>query len=160
NLKQEASARGIAPERLVFAPRTSPAEHLARQRVADLFLDTLPYSAHTTASDALYVGLPLVTCPGGTFAGRVAAGRPTPVGLPELITRSLEDYEALAVRLAHDRGELRAVREKLAVNRTTAPLFDTARITRNLEAAYTVMRERSRRGQAPAPFGLENVAAP
>jgi predicted O-linked N-acetylglucosamine transferase (SPINDLY family) len=157
NLRARAAAQGIAPERLIFAPRASPAEHLARQRKADLFLDTLPYSAHTTASDALFVGLPLLTCLGTTFAGRVAASLLTAVGVPELVARSLDEYEALAKRLAHDPAALRAIREKLAANAKSYPLFDTARITRALEAAFTTMRERVGRGEPPAGF---SVAAP
>ncbi|HYM18089.1 MAG TPA: tetratricopeptide repeat protein [Micropepsaceae bacterium] len=160
NLRERASASGIAPERLVFAPRTTPAEHLARQQAADLFLDTLPYSAHTTASDALFVGLPLVTCLGTTFAGRVAASLLTAVGLPELITRSLDEYEALATRLARNPTELRSIREKLAANGKTYPLFDTTRMTRNLENAFAAMWERSQRGQPPAGFAVDPAVQP
>jgi predicted O-linked N-acetylglucosamine transferase (SPINDLY family) len=154
NLRARAAESGVAPQRLIFAPRTSPAEHLARQRAADLFLDTLPYSAHTTASDALFVGLPLITCLGTTFAGRVAASLLSAVGLPELITRSLEEYEALAMRLAHQREALQSIRSKLAANGKTHPLFDTLRMTRNLEAAFEAMWERGQRGLPPAGFAL------
>jgi predicted O-linked N-acetylglucosamine transferase (SPINDLY family) len=160
NLRARAVQAGVAPERLVFAPRTSPAEHLARQMAADLFLDTLPYSAHTTASDALFVGLPLVTCLGTTFAGRVAASLLTAVGLPELITRTLADYEALAMRLAHQPEALRSIRKKLAANAKTYPLFDTARMTRNLETAFETMWQRSQRGLPPAGFALAPGTAP
>jgi protein O-GlcNAc transferase len=154
NLRREAQVRGIAPERLVFAPRAPLPEHLARQRTADLFLDTLPCNAHTTASDALWAGLPLVTCLGATFAGRVAASLLTAVGLPELITPSLAEYEALALRLATDPEALAAVKAKLARNRDTYPLFDSDRTRRHLEAAYVTMWERYQRGEAPAAFAV------
>ncbi|HKU45624.1 MAG TPA: hypothetical protein VJQ58_01995, partial [Burkholderiales bacterium] len=148
NLEQAAAARGVEPARLVFAARMSHWDHLARHRLADLFLDTLPYNAHTTASDALWAGLPLVTCAGTTFAGRVGASLLQAVGLPELVTRNLVEYEALALRLTN-RTELNAVRGKLARNRLTEPLFDTARFTRNLESAYRRMWEMHERGEAP-----------
>jgi predicted O-linked N-acetylglucosamine transferase (SPINDLY family) len=159
NLKQEAAARGIDPERLVFAPRRDLPEHLARHRLADLFLDTLPYNAHTTASDALWAGLPIVTCKGNTFAGRVAASLLRAVGLPELVTESLVDYEALALRFARDPSALAAIRSKLSQNRETMPLFDAPRFTRHLEAAYVTMYERHQRGQSPASFAVNQVMA-
>jgi protein O-GlcNAc transferase len=125
-LPREAAARGFDPARLIFARRTtSLAEHLARHRAADLFLDTLPYNAHSTASDALWAGLPLVTCRGTSFAGRVAASLLHAIGLSELATHDLAAYEALALRLARDPSLLRGVRERLAENRTTYPLFDS-----------------------------------
>jgi predicted O-linked N-acetylglucosamine transferase (SPINDLY family) len=139
NLEREARARGVDPARLVFARRLPHAEHLARHRLADLFLDTLPYNAHTGASDALWAGLPLVTCAGSTFAGRVAGSLLHAVGLPELATRSLAEYEALALQLASDRRRLRQLRERLAANRGAAPLFDTERFRQNLESAYRGM---------------------
>jgi len=160
NLAREASARGVAPERLVFARRCLPADHLARQRLADLFLDTLPYNAHTTCSDALWAGLPLVTILGGNFAGRVAASLLSALGLPELIARSLEEYEALALKLARDRDALAAIRDKIARNRDTHALFDTARFTRNLEAAYVSMWERYQRGERPQTFAVEAPRPP
>lgn len=148
NLIREAERRGVAGERLIFAKRVpSIAEHLARHRQADLFLDTLPYNAHTTASDALVAGLPVLTCLGSTFAGRVAASLLHSVGLEELVTRSLEEYEALALKLARAPGLLASVTEKLARNRERSPLFDTVRATRQIEAAYGVMWERYQRGQ-------------
>jgi predicted O-linked N-acetylglucosamine transferase (SPINDLY family) len=140
-LCREAASRGVEPERLVFAPRVSPEEHLARHRLADLFLDTLPYNAHTTASDALWVGVPLVTLMGESFQGRVAASILSAIGLSELIAETPENYESLALALATDGPRLAALREKLAAKRKTAPLFDTARFTHNLEAAYEAMRE-------------------
>src|SRR5262249_25974198 len=147
NLKNEAQARGVDPARLVFAPFVKLGDHLARHKLADVFLDTLPYGAHTTASDSLWAGLPVVTCLGGTIPGRVAASLLHAVGMPELITASLEDYAELARKLARQPDLLRGVRSKLARNRETHPLFDTARFTRNLEAALTTMWERAQRGE-------------
>lgn len=149
NLRKEAAARSIDPARLVFAARMEPDEHLARHRCADLFLDTLPYNAHTTASDALWAGLPLLTCAGGTFAGRVAASLLTNIGLPDLIASSQEDYERLAVAFATQPDRLNALRQKLDANRLTAPLFDTERFTRHLEQAYAAMHARRKAGQRP-----------
>src|SRR5258706_2203260 len=157
NVKREAQLRGVAPERLVFAPRTMPDQHLARHRLADLFLDTLPYNAHTTASDALWMGLPLVTCPGSTFPGRVAASLLHAIGLPELVTDCLTDYEALALKLAREPAALAAIRGKLAANRDTQPMFDTARFARLLESAYATMWERQQRGDAPASFWVPPI---
>jgi predicted O-linked N-acetylglucosamine transferase (SPINDLY family) len=154
NLRAAAATHGIAPERIVFAPSAPFAAHLARHRLADLALDTLPYNAHTTACDALWAGLPIVTCPGTTFPSRVAASLLNAMGLPELVTSSLEDYAALALALASDPARLAALKTKVAHQRTTAPLFDTARRTRDLEAAFTVMAERHRRGEAPADFAV------
>lgn len=139
NLRREAHARGVAPERLVFAPRCDLPEHLARQRVADLFLDTLPVNAHTTASDALWAGLPVLTCAGDTFVSRVAGSLLHAIGLPELITTSLDDYERLALRLTRRTDELAALRARLAADRDTMPLFDTVRYTGHLETAYEQM---------------------
>lgn len=139
NLRREAAARGIDPARLIFAPRTVPEHHLARQQLADLFLDTLPYNAHTTASDALWAGVPLVTMPGRSFPARVAASILTAAGLSELIASGPATYETLALGLATDHARLAAIRAKLAAARTTTPLFDTVRFTRNLEAAYIAM---------------------
>ena len=153
-LKSEAEARGVSPERLVFARRVPLEDHLARQQLADLFLDSLPYNAHTTASDALWTGLPVLTCAGSAFAGRVAASLLHAIGVPELITHSLEDYEALALKLARDPASLGALRMKLAANRLTTPLFDTDRFHRNLEAAYTEMWRRHERGEAPDSFSV------
>jgi protein O-GlcNAc transferase len=157
NLRREAERRGVAPQRLVFAPRIPVADHLARHGQADLFLDTLPYNAHTTASDALWAGLPLLTSLGSTFAGRVAASLLNAAGLPELITASLNDYEALALRLARDPLLLASVKEKLAHNRDKCPLFDTKRITRRIEAAYETMVDVWRRGESARSFGVESM---
>src|SRR5665811_1468247 len=142
NLKKEAVARGVNPERLIFAKRLPLAEHLARHRLADLFIDTLPYNAHTTASDALWAGLPVLTCPGEAFASSVAASLLTAIGLPELIATTQEEYEALAVELATNPERLEAIKKKLERNRLTAPLFDTRLFTKHIEDAYTQMVER------------------
>ena len=136
NLRREAEARGIAASRLVFADRIAPADHLARHRCADLFLDTFDVNAHTTASDALWAGLPLITKAGESFAARVAGSLLHAVGLPELVTSSPQEYEALALRLASAPAELTAVRDRLALNRLDAPLFDTPSYTRDLEQIY------------------------
>jgi predicted O-linked N-acetylglucosamine transferase (SPINDLY family) len=154
NLKREAEARGIPAARLVFAPRAPLAEHLARHRAADLFLDTLPCNAHTTTSDALWAGLPLVTSMGETFASRVAGSLLHAAGLPELIAPNMESYEALAFRLATEPDALAAIGAKLARNRDTCPLFDTDRYRRHLEAAFAAMHERQMRGEAPASFDV------
>jgi len=152
NLTKEAKRRGVEPERLVFAGRADFERHLSRQRLADLALDTLPYNAHTTACDALWAGLPIVTCPGTTFSSRVAASLLRVMDLGELVTGSLADYEALALALARDPLRLASLKAKVAAHRTTTPLFDTARRTRQLEAAYTTMAERERSGEAPSDF--------
>jgi predicted O-linked N-acetylglucosamine transferase (SPINDLY family) len=155
NLVAEAGKRGVAAERIVFAPFLPKTDdHLARLTVADLFLDTLPCNAHTTASDALFMGVPVLTTPGPTFAGRVAASLLSAIGLPELIAPSLPAYEARALELARDPAMLRAIKTKLNANRTRHPLFDTARFTRHLEAVFVAMRDRQRRGLPPERFGV------
>jgi len=158
NLCREAEARGIGPERLVFARRATPADHLARQKLADLFLDTLPYNAHTTCSDALWAGLPVVTVLGTSFAGRVAASLLSAVGLPELIAESTEDFEALAIKLARDPAALGALKQKLQRNRETYPLFNTVAFTRHLEAAFVRMWERYQKGLPPETFHVGATA--
>lgn len=157
NLRGEANRRGIAPERLIFAPKTGLDEHLARYRQADLFLDTLPVNTHTTASDALWAGLPVLTCMGSAFAGRVAASLLHAVGLPDLVTHSLEEYEQRALDLATTPTLLAGVRANLARNRTTHALFDTDRFRRHLESAYVTMWEKYQRGDRPASFAVEPV---
>ncbi len=141
-LKREAAARGVDPSRLVFAKRVAAAEHLARNRLADLFLDGWPYGAHTTASDALWVGLPVLTRVGETFASRVASSLLTAVSLPELIAPNREAFVATAIELAHNPERLRALEEKLERNRATAPLFDTELYARRHEAAFEAMHAR------------------
>jgi protein O-GlcNAc transferase len=158
NLQREALARGVAPTRLVFARHLPHAGHLARQRCADLLLDTLPYNAHTTASDALWAGLPVLSCPGETFAGRVGASLLNAIGLPELVASSAARYEDMAIELATNRTRLHAVKAKLAQNRSTTALFDTARYTKQIEAAYSAMMERHRSGLPPDH--INNVAHP
>ena len=155
NLRDEAERRGIPKTRLVFAPRVGQDDHIARHRLADLFVDTTPCCAHTTASDSLWAGLPLVTIKGATFAGRVAASALAAVGLPDLVTTSLEDYENLALSLAREPQRLVAVKARLAANRTNCPLFDTAKFTRQLEAAFATMHDRRLRGLEPAAFAVE-----
>jgi protein O-GlcNAc transferase len=157
NLCKEAQRRGIDPSRLVFAGWLPFAEHLARYRLADLFLDTLPYNAHTTASDALWVGLPVMTCKGEAFAGRVAASLLHAVGVPELITPNLEDYQTLALKLARDPALLAEIKGKVVGHRNTYPLFDTVRFTRHIETAYTTMWETWQRGEAPKSFSVEPI---
>jgi protein O-GlcNAc transferase len=157
NLRREANARGVPPDRLVFAPRVSLDEHLARHSLADLFLDTLPYNAHTTASDALWVGLPVLTCIGSTFPGRVGASLLHAVGMQELITESLEQYETLALRLAQEPALLELVKAKLAQHRDRCVLFDTKRFARHIEAAYLTMWERHQRGEAPIGFAVPRL---
>lgn len=152
NLKREAEARGVPAQRLVFAPRRPLDEHLARHRLAGLFLDTLPCNAHTTASDALWAGLPVLTCTGNTFAGRVAASLLFAMGLPELIANSLSSYESMAMNLARDPTALAQLSAKLVDQRNTAPLFDTERFARHLESAYVTMWERAQRGLPAEAF--------
>lgn len=154
NLGQAAAQRGVDPQRLVFSRHKPLEDHLARHRLADLFLDTLPINAHTTASDALWAGLPVLTCLGQTFAGRVAASLLHAAGLPELVTYSLAEYEALAQELAGDSAALQALRTKLQASRASSPLFDGARFARDLERAYEHMLERCRGGFAPASFAV------
>ena len=150
NLRKEAAAAGVEPDRLVFAKRLpSSGDHLARHRLADLFLDTLPYNAHTTASDALWAGLPVLTQIGETFAGRVAASLLNAVGLPELIAETQEQFESMAVELATTPERLAAIRHRLAQNRATKPLFNTQLFTRHLEGAYAAMYSRRQNGLLP-----------
>jgi protein O-GlcNAc transferase len=150
NLRKEAAAADVDPDRLVFAGRLpSSADHLARHRLADLFLDTLPYNAHTTASDALWAGLPVLTQIGETFAGRVAASLLTAIDLPELIAQTPQQFESMAIELATRPEALAAIRDKLAQNRLTKPLFDTKLYTRHIESAYVAMYQRHQNGLSP-----------
>jgi protein O-GlcNAc transferase len=157
NLRLEAQARGIDPARLIFAPRLALDEHLARQRVADLFLDTLPINAHTTASDALWAGLPIVTCRGNSFVARVAASILCAAGLPELVTENLAQYEACALRLATDQALLASIRRRLEDNRSGCALFDIERYTRQIEAAFTTMWHIAQRGEPPRSFSVAAI---
>jgi len=157
NLRAAAAARGVDPARLIFASRMSPEDHLARHRLVDLFLDTLPYNAHTTASDALWTGLPLITLPGRAYSARVAASLLHAIGVPELVAADAREYEALALKLAREPAMLASYRRRLAANRLTTPLFDSARIARHIEAAYCRMIERHERGEAPTSFDVESL---
>jgi predicted O-linked N-acetylglucosamine transferase (SPINDLY family) len=157
NLRREAAKRGIEPQRLIFAGKADLPDHLARHRLADLCIDTVPCNAHTTASDALWAGLPVLTCLGTTLAGRVAASLLEAVDLPELIANSLADYEALALELARDTDLLASIKEKLAENRPLCPLFDTARSTRSMEAAYLAMWQAHQSGRAPQSFTIPDA---
>ncbi len=148
NLKAQAGSRGIPPERLCFAPRSALATHLERMSLADLFLDTSPYNAHTTASDALWVGLPVLTCPGQTFASRVGASVVAAAGVPELIAPDWHRYEQSALTLARQPEMLRSLRQRLRTHRATCSLFDTPRLARALEAAFDAMYRHHRSGQA------------
>ena len=149
NLKKEIKQRGVDPKRLIFGERLARAEYLARYRVADLFLDTHPYNAGTTASDALKMGLPILTMKGESYQARMGSSIVNAVNLPELITNSQEDYESLAIELATNPDKLRVIKEKLAGNLTTAPLYDTKLFVKNIESAYTQMYERHHKGLEP-----------
>jgi protein O-GlcNAc transferase len=149
NLRKEAENRSVEPARLIFAPRIPYSDYLARYRLADLFLDTLPFNAGTTASDALWAGLPLITCPGRTFASRMAGSLLTAIEMPELIAESMADYEALAAKLACDPRLMAATRMKLDRNRLSAPLFDAKLFTRDIETAYAAIWQRAQIGLPP-----------
>ena len=158
NLVREAEARGVSGARLIFAPYVaSGAEHLARLSLADLFLDTRPYNAHSSASDALWAGVPVLTQPGDTFAGRVGASMLNACGLPELIADSASSYGAIALRLARDENAHAESKAKVQRNRMACALFDTARFTRHLEAAYSTMLETYRRGREPQSFSVKRT---
>jgi protein O-GlcNAc transferase len=159
HLRAEAERRGIYGERLVFAPKLRGNEHLARLRLADLFLDTVPCNAYGAAGDALRAGLPVVTCMGETFAGRVCASMLHAAGLPDLVTDSLGEYEALALKLATEPQLLQGFAARLAAQRDTCPLFDIDRFRRHMEAAYATMRERHLRGEPPEDFAVAAIEA-
>jgi len=154
-LKREAERRGVGRERLVFARAMPLSEHLSRLQLADLFLDTLPYNAHTTASDALWSGVPVLTCRGSAFAGRVADSLLRAIGLEELVTLSLAEYEKLAIAIGKDADALANLKSNLQRNRESHPLFDTPRYSRSLEAAYAEMLRRHQRGEGPASFRVK-----
>ena len=156
NLRREAQKFSVSPERLIFAPRVAAnADHLARFRRADLFLDTLPFNGHATTSDALWAGVPVLTCLGSTFAGRVAASQLNAAGLSELIAPSLEGYEAMALKLANDPSLIAGFKNRLARDRDR--LFNTARFTRHIEAAYAAMQDRHRRQEWPRGFAVDSI---
>jgi predicted O-linked N-acetylglucosamine transferase (SPINDLY family) len=154
NLRKEAEVRGVVGERLVFGPRLPVADHLARHRQADLFLDTLPYNAHTTASDALWAGCPVLTIAGQTFPSRVAGSLLRTMGLPELITTTLPEYESLALRLAQDEHYLKELKARLQTNLMTSRLFNGEQFARAIEQAYEKMWEIYRAGEAPCAFAV------
>jgi protein O-GlcNAc transferase len=158
NLRAEAARRGVKPERLVFAKRRPLEQHLARITLADLSLDTFPYTAHTTGSDALWAGCPIMTLAGNSFASRVCASLLHAVGLPELVTYSWADYEVLALRLAGQPDELGAIRKRLAASRLTTPLFDTRRFARNIERAYAEMVRRNRSDEPASEIDVRALA--
>jgi len=155
NLRREAQARGVDPQRLVFAPRMPLADHLARHRAADLFIDTLPYNAHTTASDALWAGLPVLTCMGKSFAARVAGSLLMATDLPELITHTQADFESKAIEYAKDPVALQRIKRKLLENLPTSPLFNAQLFTRHIEQAYRAMHARYQSGMPPEHFAVE-----
>ena len=142
NLKKEAQKRGVEPDRIIFAEKMSNSEHLARHRLADLFIDTFPYTAHTTCSDALWSGLPVITKMGESFVSRVSASLLTAIGLPELITKTEKDYEELTFKIARDKSLLNEIKKKLNKNRAIKPLFNTKLFTKNIESAFQIMHER------------------
>ena len=158
NLRREAGIRGVGAEQLVFAKPRPYGEHIGRLKLADLFLDTLPFNAGTTASDALWAGLPVLTCAGEAFAARMAGSLLNAVGLPELITHGLEEYEATARYLGVHRSELRALRNRLIRNRGERPLFNTDRFRRHLESAYLQMWERHQRGESPSMLRVQSLS--
>ena len=155
NLIKESEALGIKQERLVFAKRLDLPEHLARHQLADLFIDTLPCNAHTTASDSLWAGLPVLTLLGEAFPGRVAASLLTAIDLPELITRSQDEYESVAIDLALNPTKIKAIKERLKENRLTKPLFNTKQITTQIESAYIQMHERYQANKMPDHIYIE-----
>ncbi len=155
NLREQAMRHGIAAERLVFAKRMPLGQHLARHRLADLFLDTWPYNAHTTASDALWTGLPVLTTIGEAFAGRVAASLLRAIGMPEMAVPTPAEYEAMAIAIANDQDRLAELKRKLSKNRLTTPLFDTAAFTRHLESAYRQIVARQAAGLLPDHLSVE-----
>lgn len=158
NLRAAARQRGVDEQRIVFAPRRPLEEYLALFRLADLFLDARPYNAHTTASDALWSGLPVLTCPGSTFASRVAGSLLRALDLPKLICPSLDAYRDLALRLATRADELAGLRQRLEARTQTSPLYDTARLTRHMESAYEFMYENFQAGRTPKHYRVPNSA--
>jgi protein O-GlcNAc transferase len=155
NLRQEAETQGVSGARIVMAPFLPLESHLARLSLADLFLDGIPYNAHTTAADALWAGVPVITQKGATFPGRVGASLLRAIGLPELMTPTSADYESLSIRLAQDKTLLQSFRHRLTLNRAQAPLFDTVRFSKHIEAAYETMFEIAKRGESPHSFAVK-----
>jgi len=160
NLQREAKQRGVDPDRLLFAKRVAPADYLARFQVADLFLDTNPFGGGTTASDALWAGLPVLTCAGKTFSSRMAGSLLRAVGLPELVTFTMADYEALAIKLGNDRGYTAELHKKLDDNRLTTPLFDSERFVRDLERRFLEIAATPDRTATPSGLPLVSILIP
>jgi predicted O-linked N-acetylglucosamine transferase (SPINDLY family) len=160
NLRAAARTQGVSPERLIFADRLPHGEHLERHRHADLFVDSFTYNAHTTASDALWAGLPVVTRAGRQFAARVAASLLHALDLPELVTDTDAAYEQLILELAMNPDKLAAIRARLAENRLNRPLFDTAQYTRDIERAFQAMHERHQQGLAPEDIRILPIGRP
>ena len=158
NLRREAQSRGVDPDRVVFAPKLPLADHLARHRLANLFLDTMPCNAHVTASDSLWTGLPVLTCMGRSFMSRVAGSLLNALDLPELVTTNIGEYEARAIELATNPSLMQELTQKVARNRTVAPLFDTDRFRRHIEAAYATMWSIHQRGEKPRGFAVQPIA--
>jgi predicted O-linked N-acetylglucosamine transferase (SPINDLY family) len=159
NLRREASARGVAPQRLIFAERLPYAQHLARLPLADLYLDTLPYNGGATSSDVLWAGVPVITCAGRSYAARMSGSLLHALHMPELVTATLPRYEEVALQLARSAHRLGSLRAALAGNAATSPLFHTDRLRRHLESAFTEMLERSRRGEPPASLRIQPLAS-
>jgi predicted O-linked N-acetylglucosamine transferase (SPINDLY family) len=157
HLRQEAQLRQLDTERIVFAGRLPYPQHLARLKLADLFLDTLPYNAGATASDCLWMGVPLLTCVGEAYASRMGGSLLRVMGLTELITDNLEDYERRAIELLSEPERLRDLRTRLVRERQNSPLFDTVRFCRHLEAAYRTMWQRAERGEGPESFTVDSL---
>lgn len=156
HFRQEAAFRGVDPQRLIFAAREeSLARHLGRQGLADLFLDTFPYNAHATASDALWAGVPIVTLQGKSFVSRVSSSLLANAGLEELIASSTDAYEGIALSLARDPARLTALRRRLAESR--GRLFDMPRLVAGIEGAYAQMHARARNGEPPSAFRVEDA---
>jgi predicted O-linked N-acetylglucosamine transferase (SPINDLY family) len=149
NIRTEAKNRGLHPDRIVFAKFMNHASHLARYKAADLFLDTFPYNAHTTASDALWAGTPVLTLEGKSFSGRVAASLLTNVRLPELITQSTDEYVSRAIELANNRQKLISIKRVLHENRSTSPLFNILRFVKDIESSYQKIYHRYHSGLPP-----------
>lgn len=158
NLQKQAASRGVSPDRLIFAKRMPLNQHLARFRHADIFLDTFPYNAHTTASDALWAGVPVITRSGKSFASRVAASLLTSIGLADLVFETVTDYESTAIDLALDQARLNEIKNRLARNRSTAPLFDAKRFARNLENAFLQMHDRNIKNLPPDAISIKSLA--
>jgi predicted O-linked N-acetylglucosamine transferase (SPINDLY family) len=159
NLRAQALRRNVTPERIIFAPRLDQARHLARIGLADLFLDTFPVTAHTTASDALWAGCPIVTCAGTTFVSRVAGSILRAAGMPDLVASSFDEYEAIILGLASNRAELASLKVRLRENRSKCRLFDASATTRAIESAYERMWEIYRTGQPPQSFAVPSEPA-